>query len=233
MARGTGRRTGRPKAGEKSLTRGRILEAALHLADEEGMGALSMRRLGRILGVDPMAVYHHVPNKEALISGVVEQVFSEMRVPEAEGESWQERVRDFARAYRNLARAHPHLVRELVSGAAAAPATLRASEPLYAALEAGGFPPATVVRAADVVVDYVNGFALAEVGGPLGSPEDRRGLLQLLEESPEGSVPVMRRVFGALSQEETPADFEFGLNVLISGLEAVAENGMRRGRGPS
>ena len=232
MVGGTGRRTGRPKAGEEALTRGRILEAALRLADEEGMGALSMRRLGSELGVDPMAVYHHLPNKEALISGVVEQVFSEMRVPDAEENPWQERVRGFARAYRNLAQEHPHLVRELVSGAAAT-ATLRASEPLYAALEAGGFPPATVVRAADLVVDYVNGFALAEVGGPLGSPEDRKGLLRLLEESPEGSVPVMRRVFGALSEEEMPADFEFGLNVLISGLEAVAENGMRRGRGLS
>lgn len=229
MARGTGRRTGRPKAGEEALTRGRILEAALRLADEEAMGALSMRRLGRILGVDPMAVYHHVPNKEALISGVVEQVFSEMRVPEAEGRTWQERVRGFARAYRNLALAHPHLVRELVSDAAA-PATLRAGEPLYAALEAAGFPPATVVRAADLVVDYVNGFALAEVGGPLGSPEDRRGLLRLLEESPEGSVLAMRRVFGALTEEEMPADFEFGLDVLISGLEnAEGESGTRGG----
>lgn len=224
------RRTGRPKVGTEALSRERILESALRLADEEGMGALSMRRLGRMLEVDPMAIYHYLPNKEALISGVVEQVFSEMRVPEAEANPWQERVRDFASAYRNLARTHPHLVRELVSGAAA-PATLRAGEPLYAALEAAGFPPATVVRAADLVVDYVNGFALAEVGGPLGSPEDRRGLLRLLEECPEGSVPAMRRVFGALSEEEMPADFEFGLGVLISGLEAVVENGMRRDRG--
>lgn len=226
------RRAGRPKAGEEALTRAHILEAALHLADEEGMRALSMRRLGRMLEVDPMAVYHHLPNKEALITGVIEQVFSEMRVPKAEGKPWQERVCDFARAYRNLAQEHPHLVRELVSGAAA-PATLWASEPLYAALEAAGFPPATVVRAADLVVDYVNGFALAEVGGPLGSSEDRRGLLRLLEDSPERSVPAMRRVFEALSEEEMPADFEFGLGVLISGLEDVAENGLRRGRGLS
>lgn len=232
MARGTGRRTGRPKMGEEALTRERILEAALWLADEEGLEALSMRRLGRVLEVDPMAIYHHLPNKETLISGVVEQVFSEMRVPPAGGRPWEQRVRDFAAAYRNLARAHPHLVRELVSGAAAT-ATLRAGESLYAALEAGGFSPRMVVRAADLVVDYVNGFALAESGGQLGSPEDRRGLLGLLGDSPEGSVPAMRRVFGALSEEEMPADFEFGLDVLISGLEAVAENGMRRGNGLS
>lgn len=232
MARETGRKTGRPKAGEETLTRERILEAALRLADEEGLEALSMRRLGRILGVDPMAIYHHLPNKEALISGVVEQVFSEMRVPSAEGKPWQERVRNFAGAYRNLALEHPHLVRELVSGAAA-PATLRAGEPLYAALEVAGFLPQTVVRAADLVVDYVNGFALAEVGGPLGSPEDRRGLLGLLEDSPGGSVPAMSRVFGALSEEEMPADFEFGLDVLLSGLDSVAEDSMRRSSGPS
>ena len=96
-------------------------------------------------------------------------------------------MRAFARAYRNLAREHPHLVRELVSGAAA-PATLRAGEPLYATLEAGGFPPATVVRAADLVVDYVNGFALAETGGPTRESRGQAG------SSPAaGGVPGRKR----------------------------------------
>lgn len=215
------RRTGRPRVGEEALTRERILDAALSIADAHGIGALSMRRLAGELGVDPMAIYHHLPGKEAVVSGVVERVFAGMRVPDAEGKGWQERVRDFARAYRDLARSHPNLVREIVAGAASS-GTIETSEPLYAALEAAGFPPATVARAADAVVDYVNGFALAEAGGPLGGTGDRRGLLELLEDRPEGGVPAMRRVFGALSEEEMPADFEFGLNVVVSGVEAVA-----------
>ena len=216
------RRTGRPRAGEGTLTRERILDAALSLADGHGIKALSMRRLAGELGVDPMAIYHHLPGKkDAVLSGVVERVFAGMRVPDADGKGWQERVRDFARAYRDLARSHPNLVREIVAGAASA-GTIETSEPLYAALEAAGFSPAVVARAADVVVDYVNGFALAEAGGPLGGPEDRRGLLELLEGEPEGSVPAMRRVFGMLSEEEMPADFEFGLDVVVAGIEAVA-----------
>ena len=78
------RRVGRPRAGEEALTRGRILVAALSLVDEEGIEALSMRRLAKELGVDPMAIYHHLPNKRALLSALVGQVFSGMRVPEPE-----------------------------------------------------------------------------------------------------------------------------------------------------
>ena len=71
-----GRRgVGRPRAGEEPLTRGRILGAALRLVDGEGMGALSMRRLGAELGVDPMSIYHHLPGKEAVVSGLVGMVF--------------------------------------------------------------------------------------------------------------------------------------------------------------
>ena len=60
-----GRRLGRPKAGQELLTRERILDAALRLVDEQGMAALSMRRLAAELGVDPMALYHHLPGKAA------------------------------------------------------------------------------------------------------------------------------------------------------------------------
>lgn len=215
------RRTGRPRVGEEALTRERILDAALSIADGHGIGALSMRRLAGELGVDPMAIYHHLPGKEAVLSGVVERVFAGMRVPDPGGKGWQERVRDFARAYRDLARSHPNLVREIVAGAASS-GTFETSEPLYAALEAAEFPSAMVARAADAVVDYVNGFALAEAGGPLGGEGDRRGLLELLEERPEGSVPAMRRVFASLAEEEMPADFEFGLDVVVLGIEAVA-----------
>lgn len=186
------------------------------------MGALSMRRLAAELGVDPMAIYYHLPGKGALLSGLVEDVFCELRVPPAGGGAWQDRVRGWARAYRDLARAHPNLVLHLVSNAeAGAAAALEASESLYEALEASGLPPRTIVRAADLVVDYVNGFALAEVSGPLGQPGDRRQLLARLEASPTERFPAMLGVFGSLTEDETQADFEFGLDVLLAGLEAA------------
>jgi hypothetical protein len=161
---------------------------------------------------------------------LVEDVFCELRVPPAGGGAWQDRVRGWARAYRDLARAHPNLVLHLVSNAeAGAAAALEASESLYEALEASGLPPRTIVRAADLVVDYVNGFALAEAAGPLGQPGDRRELLARLEAQPPGRFPTMRRVFGALSEDASRADFGFGLDVIIAGLEAAAGGAGRGG----
>ena len=215
------RRAGRPRAGEETLTRERIVSTALSLVDEEGIEALSMRRLAKELGVDPMAIYHHVPNKRALLSGLVERTFSEMRVPEPEG-SWRERVRAWAHAFRDVARAHPKLVPHLASyPEAAAEATLESTEELYAAFEAAGMLPGEILGAVGVVVDYVNGFALAEASGVLGEPDEQREMLAMLDARPQG-LPAMRRTFAALAGEDLASDFEFGLEVVLAGLEATA-----------
>ena len=118
---------------------------------------------GTELGVNPMSIYHHLPGKDAVISGLVELVFSGMQVRYPDGSSWQDRVRAWTEAYRGLVRSHPNLVLELVFNAAAASeAVLLVNEPLYGALDESGLPPAEVVRAADSVVDFVRGFAIAE-----------------------------------------------------------------------
>ena len=80
-------RGGRPRLGRELLSRERILGAALRVVDEEGMGALSMRRLGAELGVNPMSIYHHLPDKGAVVSGLVGLVFSGMRLRYPEGSS--------------------------------------------------------------------------------------------------------------------------------------------------
>lgn len=218
------RGAGRPRLGEERLTRERVLGAALRLVDAEGMAALSMRRLGEELGVDPMSIYHHLPGKGAVVLGLVEKVFGELRAPLAAGAGWQERVRGFARAHRDLALAHPNLVLQIVSNApAATEAMLAASEPLFAALEEAGLSPRGVVEAADLVADYVHGFVLGEA--PSGRPGGHRGeLLELLEERPEGEFPAMRRVFGALEELRYDFDsgFEAGLDVIVAGIEGVA-----------
>lgn len=224
------RGVGRPRGGEEPLTRGRILGVALRLVDDEGMGALSMRRLGAELGVDPMSIYHHLPGKEAVVSGLVGEVFGEMRVPEGEG--WREKVRGYARAHRDLARAHPNLVLQIVSDPAAALATetmLEIDEPLFEALEAAGLPPRAVVGAVDLVADYVHGFVLAEVAAPAGPPDHRGAVLELLGRQPAGKYPAMRRVFEGLTRDELRYDFdsgfEAGLDIVVAGIERIARKG--------
>ena len=191
------------------------------------MGALTMRRLGAALGVNPMSIYHHLPGKDALISGLVELVFSGMRVRYSDGSSWQDRVRAWAEAYRGLVRSHPNLVLEIVSNAAAVTeAVLLANEPLYGALDESGLTPAEVVWAADSVVDFVHGFALAEGTQPAGHPFDRRELLECLEAEVADSLPTMSRVFRALTREEARYDFDRGFDagfgILLKGIAARA-----------
>ena len=222
-------RGGRPRAGQESLSRGRILDAALGLVDEEGMDALTMRRLGAELGVNPMSIYHHLPGKDAVISGLVELVFSGMRVRYSDGSSWQQQVRAWAEAYRGLVRSHPNLVLEIVSNAAAAiEAVLLVNEPLYGALDESGLPPAEVVVGADSVVDFIHGFAIAEGAQPLGHPFDRRELLERLETGVADVLPTMSRVFRALTADEARYDFDrgfdAGLDILLKGIEAGAVN---------
>ena len=234
---GARNRGGRPRAGQEQLSRRRILEAALRLVDEEGMGALSMRRLGADLGVNPMSIYHHLPGKDAVISGLVELVFSGMRVRYSEGSSWQDRVRAWAEAYRGLVRSHPNLVLEIVSNAAAATeAVLLVNEPLYEALDEAGLPPAEVVVVADSVVDFIHGFAIAEGAQPLGHPFDRRELLERLETGVADVLPTMSRVFRALTADEARYDFDrgfdAGLGILLKGIEATAVEAGHFGEDP-
>ena len=231
-------RGGRPRAGQEQLSRGRILDAALELVDEEGIDALTMRRLGAELSVNPMSIYHYLPGKDAVISGLVQLVFSGMRVRYPDGLSWQERMRAWAEAYRGLVRSHANLVLEIVSNAAAATeAVLLVNEPLYGALDDSGLPPAEVVRAADSVVDFVHGFALAEGAQPLGHSFDRRDLLERLEAGGADGLPATSRVFGALTRDEAHYDFDrgfdAGLSILLKGIEAsVSVDALSSGEDP-
>jgi TetR/AcrR family transcriptional regulator, tetracycline repressor protein len=234
---GNRKRGGRPRAGQEALSRGRILDAALRLVDEKGMGALSMRRLGAELGVNPMSIYHHLPGKDAVISGLVELVFSGMRARYPDGSPWQDQVRAWAETYRGLVRSHPNLVLEIVSSAAAVTeAVLLVNEPLYAALDKAGLAPAEVVVVADSVVDFIHGFTLAEGAQPSGHPFDRRELLDHLQAGSADVLPTMSRVFRALTTDEARYDFDrgfdAGLGILMKGIEASAVDAGHFGQDP-
>jgi TetR/AcrR family tetracycline transcriptional repressor len=160
----SGRRPGRPTAGQAPLTVDRILTTALAFVDEHGLEKLSMRRLARELDVDPMSIYHHLPSKAAVVCGLVERVFTQIRLPAPDDSDWTEQVRDWVHAYYELTRTHPHLVLKMVSDPAA---VIRAGEligePLQASLAQAGLPPDKIDACEAMIVDYVNGYALAEI----------------------------------------------------------------------
>ncbi|QHY94429.1 Transcriptional regulator, TetR family [Streptomyces sp. S4.7] len=165
------RKRGRPAADRAGLTADRILTTALALVDAAGLDALSMRRLARELGVDPMSIYHHLPNKAAVVSGLVGLVFSRMRLPESVPDDWAGQVRAWVDAYRDLTRRHPRLVLQIVTDPVA---VTQASEtingPLHAALTSAGVPADKIDACAGMFVDFANGFALAGLEPPSPAP---------------------------------------------------------------
>jgi AcrR family transcriptional regulator len=232
-AGGPRRRAGRPGAGHEPLSRDRIVAAALRLVDAEGIEALSMRRLAADLGVSPMSIYHHVPGKDALLSGMVEAAFSEAPLPTLDEGTWQERVRELARAYRGLSRAHPNLVLAILADAAAVSVGMvLMAEPFYVALDDAGLSPLLAARAADTVADFVHGFVLGEVANPSGQWDSGTELLNRTTGQQAARVPTMRRIFESLTaqgvQYDFDAAFEAGLDILVRGIEGLAEDARAR-----
>src|SRR6476469_2750935 len=118
--------TSRADGGSGKITREVVLAAALEIIDRDGAEALSMRRLARALGRDPMILYRHAPNKAALLDGVAETVLAQLTVDPADPD-WAAQLRTIARDYRRLALAHPHVVPLLVTRPLATPLALRPS----------------------------------------------------------------------------------------------------------
>jgi TetR/AcrR family tetracycline transcriptional repressor len=209
----------RPR-GHAVLSRDRILSAALGLVDRDGLDGLTMRKLAAELGVDPMSIYHHIANKEALLRALVEQVVASMPVPSQRGD-WKRRVREWAEAYRGIAAAHPNLVLRIVSDpATVAVAAVHVNESLYSAIEASGLPPRSIVSAADLIVDYVNGYALA-YAPPISPGDDAIDAFKAeLHARPAEQTATQRRFAGSgvLAHRDS---FRFGLDVILNGLDQL------------
>lgn len=221
------RRAGRPRAGEQRLSRKAILAAALRIVDRDGVGALTMRRLAADLDVNPMSIYHHLPGKAAVVSGLVAQVFSEVSLAApGDGGSWRERLADAARAYRRVLRAHPNLALQIVSDTSAVSGILTVvGEPFYAALAQAGLPPRAIVTAVDTMVDFIHGFMLGEVASPSGTFDLGPDLLRHVRTLPPGTAPTLTSVAEALGEDglryEFDTGFEAGLAILVGGIESL------------
>lgn len=142
------------------LTVERIVDAACALAARDGLVGLSMRKLGAELGVDPMAVYHHVAGKRELLALVTARTLGSMPPPDPTA-PWADQVRQWATRYWELVAAHRDLTLAGLADPAIGAAGVPSTEPLVAAIAASGVPDAFVAPIAFVIVDAVHGSALA------------------------------------------------------------------------
>lgn len=208
------------------LTRERMLDVAIALVDAEGVDALTMRRLGKELDRDPMALYRHAPNRAALLDGVVEAIFEKLDIPHAESD-WQAQLRLTARNFRELGVAHPHLVPLLVTRPLTVPiglrpkGTLRPLESILELLIHAGFAPVDALHIYRVYFGFLSGHVLTEMQELIAHPDETENLLRLgLHHLPPKEFPRVRGLASELAGYDGPSELEKGLDVLFVGLTA-------------
>ncbi len=219
-------RNPRTRGARAPLSKERIFDAAVTLVDGDGIEALSMRRLGAALGVEAMSLYNHVPNKAAIVDGIVERIIAEIPEPPTDLDDWADRIRFLARALRGVAQAHPRAFALVAAVPMKGPGALRPVEGGLALLRRAGFSRRDALLAFGAVVGYVLGFALRECR-ILAGEEPAFGFPDPGEVGAEfphvmEALPEARRL--------TPDhEFEFGLDLLVAGLRARAPR-VRRAR---
>jgi AcrR family transcriptional regulator len=207
------------------ISRDQVLRAALAIVDREGVDGLSMRRLGKALGRDPMAVYRYAATKTALLDGVVELVLGDLTV-DATDDDWQSQLRVVARRFRAIAVAHPHVVPLLVTRPLATPlalrphGTLRPLEATLALLMRNGFSDVDALHIYRLYFGFLYGHILNELQELVDNPEETDDLLRLgLHRLPIKDFPVLRGLAPALASYDGAAELERGLDILLSGLQ--------------
>ena len=208
------------------LTRDRILEAAVGLADRTGIEALTIRKLATELDVKPMTLYHHVDGKEAVLDGMIDLVFSEIALP-GEDLAWRDAVRGRCLSTREVLVRHPWSVPLMESRRSPGPATLRHHEAMLACFLDSGMSMQLTAHAYAVIDSYVYGFAIQEANVPVqGAAGDEEVTQQIAAQFSPDPYPHLVR-FAAehvMRPEYRFGDsFEYGLDVLLAGLEAAAE----------
>ena len=201
-------------AKRRPLSRRRVLEAAVRFVDREGLEALSMRKLGADLGVEAMSLYNHVPNKDALLDGMVEVLLGELEVPPAEA-GWEERIREAYRGFRRLARRHPNVFPLLVVRPPDTMDGVWLVEEFLKTMRGAGFDPATALHAFRTLSGYATGYAMAEIRGFAMEPGGGRAGAAAL---PADEFPHISGLGEKLGEVDRDAEFEFGLDLILGGL---------------
>jgi TetR/AcrR family tetracycline transcriptional repressor len=197
------------------LNRRRVLEEAVRFADREGLKALTMRRLGAELGVEAMSLYNHVPNKSALLDGMVEVLLGELEIP-PENRGWEERIRDGYRAFRRLAHEHPNVFPLLVTRPPDTMDGVWLVEEFLRTLEEAGFGKETALHAFRALSSYTFGYAMAEIRGFALEPDGSRlGAHGLSAQE----FPRILELGALLENVDHDAEFEFGLGLILTGLQ--------------
>ena len=208
------------------LTRDRVLQAALDLADAHGLEALTMRRLAQELGVEAMSLYHHVRNKQDLLGAICDLVVREYDLPEV-GEPWKAAVRRTAISASEALLRHPWAASVLLAGTPESQARLRYMDALLGAFRTAGFSAELTDHAYHALDSHIMGFTLWVVGMNLGTREELAAkATEFLDELSAEEFPhlvehIHQHLRPRAAEEE--GEFAFGLDLILDGLERLRE----------
>src|SRR5260221_3178927 len=152
------------------LSRGRVLRAAVVLADAGGIESLTMRQVGQELQVEAMSLYNHVANKDDILDGIVDLVFSEIALPSGQAD-WKAAMRKRAMSAREALLRHRWATSLMHTRTNPGPAQLRHHDSVLGSLRKAGFTLVMAAHAVSVIDGYVYGFALQQTNLPLRTPE--------------------------------------------------------------
>lgn len=229
--RGRGTRVARRRA----LSPEAIVTAALHVVDKDGIDALSMRRVAQELGTGAASLYAHVDGRDALVGLVLDRVRADIQCPPPDPGRWQEQVKDVMRRSRAVLGDHGDLGRLLAteSGAPAGENAMRVAEGVLAILRAGGLPQQVCAYAVDTLALFVNGTVAGDAArAARTTPALERDRDTFAERAPASygglpadRFPMITGMVDELTRDVGDERFEFGLDLLVSGLARHAPRG--------
>ena len=236
---GEGTATPAGRISDGSISRSLILQTALAILDRDGESGLSMRRLSKALNRDPTVLYRHVPNKGAVLDGVVEIILGQLVVDSTDPD-WVNQLRLIAHDFRRLALAHPNAVPLLVTRPLATPlgqrppGTLRPLEAVLTLLTGAGFSGKDALHIYRVLFGFLHGHILDELQEIVERPEETDYVLRLgLHRLPIAEFPRLRELAPVLASYDGAAELDRGLDLLLGALintltrPGDAQNGSR------
>lgn len=204
------------------LSRGRIVEAAIELADEAGLDAVTMNGVAKRLGAGTMSLYRHVASKDDLVTAMVERVTADFSYPNREGRHWRECMHALASQDRAAFQMHPWM---MSATATVTPpygtASLAAMEWALEVLEGAGFPPAKAASAIMTINHYVQGSARVALGESSAATDDPGHAWR--ERLAGTDLSTFPHLHGLIADESPSRDrdwFADGLDLILDGLRA-------------
>ncbi len=212
----------RPTKPRPSLSRDQVLRAAVALADENGIASLTMRKLGETLGVEAMSLYNHVTNKDDVLDGMIDIVFSEIDLPPS-GTDWKTAMRQRGISARTALTRHRWAIGLMESRTTPGAATLRHHDAVIGTLRNAGFSIELTAHAYSALDSYIYGFAMQEPNLPFDTALETAEVAQaIMARFPPGEYPYLTEltIEHVLKPGYSYANvFEYGLDLILDGLE--------------